>query len=235
MTNFAPFFALHEQGPVRLESEDWRQLASIFTEIQSFPAGVELIREDVTSARVLAIEDGWLGCYKLLRSGDRQVIDFRLPGDVVGLRDLLLERASYSSMTLTPVRARTAHAEDFMRIMASNSRLMAAVFWMLGQEEATVVDNLVSLGQQTALEHTADLIYGLWQRQKRAGLAERDCFPFPIPHVWLADALGISPVHVSRTLRTLRELGLIDMKNRSVQVLSPHRLAAFVNGESAWV
>jgi CRP-like cAMP-binding protein len=212
----------------RLSDDEKTLLESAFVTEVEFLTGSSVIEEAVSRPKIYGVEVGWLACYKLLPDGRRQMISFQLPGSIIGLRDLLLKRATHSTMTLTAVRLRSAPADDLLEIMVSHPRVAVAVVWMLGNEEASVVDDLVNVGQRSGVERMATLIFNMRQLLNDTGLVQDEQFEFPVTHQILGEKLGMSAVHVSRTLRLARERDLFDLKSRRVTIINFEKLTALV-------
>jgi CRP-like cAMP-binding protein len=105
---------------------------------------------------------------------------------------------------------------DLIEVFETCPRLAAAVLWAASSEEAVVVERLVSLGRRDALERTAHFLLELGARLRLVGLATKDGYDCPLSQYHLADALGLSAVHVNRVLRHLREDGLLTFRNGTV-------------------
>jgi CRP-like cAMP-binding protein len=105
-----------------------------------------------------------------------------------------------------------------MNILAEFPRLGSAILWAVSRDEAMIVEHLVSIGRRSAIERTAHLFLELYERLLLVDLAENDTFNCPLTQYVLADALGLSAIHVNRTLRQLRELKLMTLKDRHVVI-----------------
>jgi CRP-like cAMP-binding protein len=109
-------------------------------------------------------------------------------------------------------------------------RLGTAILWAASRDEAMVVEHLVNIGRRTALERTAHFFLELAERLRLVGLATEREFPCPLNQYVLADALGLTAIHVNRVLRQLREDGLLTYKAHRVTLLDVSglkRLAGF--------
>ncbi len=171
-----------------------------------------------TDQAAYILSDGWVCSYKLMRDGKRQIVDFQIPGDFLGLRSVLFHTADHNIEPITPVTASEVLASDLIDAFSSSPRLATAVLWAASRDEAMVVEHLVSIGRRSALERTAHFFLELSARLKLVGLGTVEGYACPLSQYMLADALGISAVHVNRVLRELREEGLLTFQKGKVTI-----------------
>ncbi len=196
-----------------------REMACL-ADLQSVPVrvkrGKELVHEGQTGHTAYILHAGWACSYKLLPDGGRQIIAFPLPGDCVGLRSVLLRTSDHSFSALTDAVVSSVEAKRMMQIFSEFPRLSAAILWAASRDEAMVVEHLVSIGRRSAIERTAHFFLELHERLQLVGLATDRDFICPLNQYVLADALGLSAIHVNRVLRQLRERHLLTLKGRKV-------------------
>ena len=113
-----------------------------------------------------------------------------------------------------------------MEIFNEFPRLGAAILWATSRDEAMVVEHLVSIGRRTAIERTAHFFLELYERLRLVGLSSPTEFHCPLSQYVLADALGLSAIHVNRVLRQLRERELLTFRDHTVTV---HNIADLKN------
>ena len=162
---------------------------------------------------------GW-GCRSAtLPDARRQIFDFVLPGDVVAtaFHERPLNRLQVQA--ITPVRLVPAHAIGF-----DDAMMTRAFASLAGEEEERLLDQIVRLGRQTAYERTIHLLLELCRRLSLVGLAKDGSFEFPLTQAVIADALGLSIVHVNRTLQQLRRERMIDHQRGRISLLQPERM-----------
>ena len=195
---------------------------------QTNPAGVELYREGSAIGRPKVLLDGWAARCRVLPDGRRQIFTFVLPGDAIGLcsrsEPVALSSTIGLTRTITADAASLADAayqrnDDFEGIS-----LAVSVAGTL--EEASLLDHIVRLGRQTAYERMAHLLLELRWRLMTVGLGTERKFPMPLTQEGLADALGLSIVHVNRTLQQLRREGLVEARSGYVEILKPEVMIA---------
>ena len=209
---------------IRLRPEDRAALEQVALTVHRLGPRETIIQEGDRPGVVNLILEGWACRYKQLEDGRRQIISFFLPGDMCDPYVFLFRAMDQSIGTLTPVRyARIPH--DTIRALTAQSQDLAEALWwdmMIGAEIQR--EWTVSLGRRTATERLAHLFCELSVRLELVGLTNgRDC-EVPVTQADLGDAVGLSTVHVNRTLQELRSLGLISLRGRHLTILDEDRL-----------
>jgi CRP-like cAMP-binding protein len=205
----------------RLSVAERQAITSLLRRETAFPAGTDLVRQGEMLAKAAILQEGWAIRYRTLRDGRRQIMNFLLPGDMFDLCAFLLTASDHSIATLTPCKVSFVPVSSITDLFRRWPRVGAALWKSALQEEAMLRERILSLGRRSARERAAHLLYELWVRLGIVGLRNGGDFDLPLTQVDLADALGLTPVHVSRTLRYLRQQGLIGMSNRHVTILRP--------------
>ncbi|HEV2533282.1 Crp/Fnr family transcriptional regulator [Phenylobacterium sp.] len=184
--------------------------------------GEQLIAEGDGAGRPRFVVSGWACRQRLMPDGRRQIFSLLLPGDGVGFG----ARPSLSSVVaLTALETVDASVlQDTVRRGASPGLARALAAADL-REDALLLDHAVRLGRLTAFERVAHFMLELQQRLEIAGLGDRQRFPLPLTQEILADALGLSIVHVNRTLQQLRRAGLIELRSGVAILREPEALA----------
>lgn len=164
---------------------------------------------------------GWACRQRILGDGRRQIIDFVLPGDAVSDWAQPCSRADASTMALTEVV--TADATALVAAATSSDRCHSGLARLL-REMATVETNrlhnqIVRLGRQTAYERMVHLMLEFHSRLQAVGLASEDRFAMPLTQETLADSVGLSVVHVNRTLMQMRRDGLMHLGLGKVKIV----------------
>lgn len=190
--------------------------------------GAELFGEGQAIRRPKVLLSGWACRCRVLSDGRRQIFTFVLPGDAIGLcrRDEPVALSTTISLTKTLTADASPLAEAVYEHGADYPGLAAAVSIAGTLDEASLLDHIVRLGRQTAYERMAHLLLELRWRLGAVGLGSDRKFPLPLTQEVLADALGLSIVHVNRTLQQLRREGLLEMRGGHVQLLKPDVLVA---------
>ena len=202
---------------------------------RTFVSGRDISHEGQTDQAAYILASGWVCSYKLLTNGSRQIVDFQIPGDFLGLRSVLLRTADHNIEPVTLIEASEVPVKDLMETFDATPRLGAAVLWAASRDEAMVVEHLVGLGRRDARERMAHFLLELGARLKLVGLATADGYACPLSQYLLADALGLSAVHVNRVLRELREMGLVTFQNGQVTFLDFDGLVALADFDTAYL
>jgi len=164
--------------------------------------------------------EGFLCRYKTIEDGRRQIVSFHIPGDIVDLNSLLLGRMDHSVGTLTPVKIASIPHATLLEWMRSHPHL-GRLLWRDTLIDASIFREWVlNIGRRSATERIAHLLCETVTRLRAVGL---DC-DLPITQARLADATGLSTVHVNRTVQDLQGDGLIELSGQNVTTLDWERL-----------
>lgn len=201
---------------VALSDTDLAVLDDLHRRRRKFQPGRELAYEGQKGHAAYILAAGWAFSYKLLPGGTRQIVDFQVPGDFLGLRSVLFRKSDHHIEPVTEVEASEVAAADLLGAFGRTPRLGAAVLWAASRDEAMVVEHLVDLGRRSAIQRTAHFILELGARLKLVGMGDKNGYACPLSQFLLADALGLSAVHINRVLRELREAGLMTFQKGRV-------------------
>jgi CRP-like cAMP-binding protein len=209
-----------------LSPEEDTFLHNITATARDVPAGTRLSVEGEPLQQPGALLSGWACTARTLPDGRRQIFGFLLPGDIFGLRVLAEATAPRSILTLTACRI--ADASELKAAITNEPErfpnLARACAISADLEEAYLLDHVVRLGRQTAYERIAHLLLELAERLKLAGLTSGTTAPMPLTQEVIADALGLSLVHVNRTLQQLRRDHLIEFRASSMNLIQIDQL-----------
>lgn len=210
---------------VRLSPDDRAVLTRASRErVRKFAPRVDITREGDPPRDVHLILSGWACRYKQLEDGRRQVVSFFLPGDMCDLNVFILREMDHSIGTLTAVTIADLSREFFDEIGAGYPRIATALWWETLVNAAIQREWTMNLGQRTASERMAHLLCEILFRLRLAGLTSGTSCEFPLTQADLADATGLSKVHVNRTLQELRAAELIVLKGKTLTVPSLEQL-----------
>ena len=220
---------------VALSDEDLAMLDRLHQRRRTFIAGVDLVHQGQADQTAYILAKGWVCSYKMLPNGNRQIIDFQIPGDFLGLRSVLFRTADHNIEPVTKVEASVVVVTDLLEAFANTPRLATAVLWAASRDEAMVVEHLVGIGRRNALERTAHYLLEFGARLKLVGLGTKEGYACPLSQYMLADALGLSAVHVNRVLRQLREMELLTFQKGHVAFDDFDRLVEFADFDTAYL
>lgn len=203
---------------VRLTNTEIDCLEAMQKKERIIAAGVEIVRDSERYDQAYVVRNGWAIRYKTLSDGRRQIINFALPGDFIALFSALFETADHSVAALTDLEVHPVDPSSIVSLFADCPRLGAAIAWSAGRDEALLSEQVVRIGRRSAYERIGHLIVELLHRLRLVGKAGPDSFELPLTQEILADTLGLSIVHVNRTLRRLRENGLLRINGERVMI-----------------
>lgn len=201
---------------VALSDIDLETLARFHRRRRTFLPGHEMIHEGQSNASAFILAEGWAMSYKLLPDGERQIVDFQMPGDFLGLRSILFRTSDHSIEAVTRIEASEVLESDILDAFAHAPRLATAVLWAASRDEAMVVEHLVNIGRRSAEERMAHFLLELGARLMLVGIGDKCGFECPLTQYHLADTLGLSAVHVNRVLRNLRDDGFVTFQKGQV-------------------
>jgi CRP/FNR family transcriptional regulator len=205
-------------------AEELKTIESFRIGSRRVPAGGAIIEEHRPSAQLFTLYAGWAFRYKTLGDGRRQILNFLLPGDFIGLQDEFADGETHGVEAVTDTTLCAFSRDKLWELFHAQPRLGYAITWLAAREEKLVDDNLVTAGRRNASERVAMLLMHLYRRAQRVGM-ERDCWvEFPFNQQHLADALGLSLVHTNKTLRRLQNLGLYKLDSGWLRILEPRAL-----------
>jgi len=194
--------------------------------IQSAPLRLWQVasHQDVVSDRaqpteVHLIVQGFACRYKLLPDGRRQIMAFLIAGDFCDLRSLLMHQMDFGVAALGRTTVAVISHERLLSIIEKHPRLGLALWRDTMIDAAIYRQWLINVGRRSAYARIAHSLCEVWWRMEAAGLARDGSYELPMTQTEIGDAMGLSVVHVNRTLQQLRADGLIKFKSNIVQVL----------------
>jgi CRP-like cAMP-binding protein len=187
-------------------------------------AGEEIVRAGEVSPELYTLYSGWAFRFKTLPEGRRQIINFLLPGDLLGLQAAMFDAALFGIEALTDVQLCVLPRKRLWTLFGKMPDLAFDVAWLGSRSESFVDENLTSVGRRTATERVAALIVTLYKRAKALAMVEDETFAFPLTQQHIADALGLSLVHTNKTLARLKRMGMFKQNNGTMTLLNPRIL-----------
>lgn len=202
----------------RLSAEEEAALRALPAVTKDVPADKTIIRagEDLNESTLLL--DGLMCRYKDLRNGSRQISELHVAGDFVDLHSFTLKRLDHNIMALTPCRIALVPHDRLKRITEDHPHLTRLLWFSTNLDASIHREWVLSLGRRTALARTAHFLCELYVRLGLVGLTDGLSFPLGLTQVDLAECLGLTSVHVNRTLKVLREQGLVEFRNGVVTI-----------------
>jgi CRP-like cAMP-binding protein len=205
------------------ENGEISRVRSFWRSVERYPAGAMVCVTDASRSRKVVIVSGWACELRILPDGRRQIFAFHLPGDIVDLNQADCGRRVSIALT----RLETVDVEVLLAGDDEVRRNVSAALrqTMLRQDDR-LFDHMVRVGRLSARERVLNLLLDLHDRLSAAGLVKESTFRLPVTQEMFADALGLSIVHINRTLQQLRREGLISLRAGTVTLHNRHRLDA---------
>jgi CRP-like cAMP-binding protein len=208
-----------------LEPADRAGFLALPARLRKFSARNSTLAGKLHDNHVHVIEDGFACRYRDLPDGRRQIISILVPGDVVDLRQFVLGGAQPFLATLSPLSITAIPNDNLLKLLETSPRATRALWSTTLVEESISREWLVSIGKRSALERVAHLLCEIYHRLAAVGRTSERRFPLPLTQGELADVLGLSTVHVNRTLQQLRKSGLIAFQSGMVELFDFDALA----------
>ena len=209
-----------------VSAKDQQLLNDRLQRIERVPPHSDVIQEGTHPRYLHIIVEGWACRYKQLEDGRRQIIALFVPGDMCDPCVFLLDEMSHALATLTPVTLARIAEKDLLEIMRESPSLTRA-FWLEMLISAEVQREwTVNIGRRTALERMAHLFCELLLRLRAVGLASGSECDLPLTQADLGDVLGLSSVHVNRTLQEIRAMKLVELRGKRLLVQDENALQA---------
>lgn len=212
-----------------LSATDVKALEGSVTLVREIGAHEDIIKEGDRPELVHVVLEGFACRYKLLPDGSRQIIAWLVPGDFCDLHIAILGRMDHSIATLSASKLALIQPESVMGLTQVSPGLSRALWWASLVDEAVLREWLVGMGRRSADRQIAHLFCELHLRLQAVGLARENLLAMPVTQAELADTVGMSAVHVNRTVQHLRAEGLIGWRGKMLSILDVDGLRAFAS------
>ena len=204
---------------IKTEETDGPALARLCAHRRDVAAHSDIIEEGQRATAFYIVHDGWTCSYRNLENGQRQVTAFFLPGDICHLDFLVLDRMDHSLGAICSTVLSEVKEKAFRNFASNHPHLERAFRWEAAVTAAIQREWTANLAQRGAMERTAHLLCELFLRMDRVGLTEGNSCEIPLTQTDIADALGMTPIHVNRMLQQMRGQGLIALKNHILTIV----------------
>jgi CRP-like cAMP-binding protein len=202
---------------------------------KSYSRGQTILAEGEKVEHIHLVVTGLAARTKILRSGDRQMMAFLIPGDLCDLEVFVLEAMDHSITAMSETTCALIPAKVIRGLLTESTNLTVALWWSTMVDSAILREWIIDHGSRDALERLAHLFYEMLVRYRVVGETTDDSFPFPITQEDLGDAMGMTAIHTNRMLQKLREDGLIELRGRTLTILDPARLKKLAQFESSYL
>jgi CRP-like cAMP-binding protein len=209
-----------------ISSEEEAAIRAMVGEVREYRADQVIIRRGQEINESVLLLDGWIARTKDLSDGGRQISELQFSGDFTDIHGFTLKRLDHNIATITPCRVALVPHEN-IRATLDRYPHLARIYWLMTNIDAAIHREwTVSLGRRSALGRMAHLFCEIRERLNIVGLADNDSYEFPLTQQELGECLGLTSVHVNRTLQELRRRELIEVENRRARILDAPRLEA---------
>lgn len=209
------------RGFAELTSEEIETLEGVTRSPYKSGPRKDLIREGDQPGSVFVMLEGWAFRYKVLPNGSRQIMAFLMPGDACDLHIGLLAEMDHGIQTATEAQVARISRQTMDELMDAHPGIARAMYVAQLVDEGTLRAWIVSLGRRSSAERAAHLLLELYTRAVRTGIASHDEMELPLSQAILADALGMTPVHINRTLQEIRRSGAIELRRGVLRIKNP--------------
>jgi CRP/FNR family transcriptional regulator, anaerobic regulatory protein len=194
--------------------------------------GASFLRQGTGSEHLYTVLRGWAFRYKMLDDGRRQILNYALPADLVGLQGSMTGEMEHSVEALTELTLCVFPRSKLWDLYSRFPTLAFDVTWLCAREEQLGDESLVSLGRRTALERTAYMLLHLFARAEEVGITHNGSIQFPFTQQHMADTLGMSLVHTNKTLKRLSATQAVRWKDRNFEILDRAKLTSLAGGKA---
>ena len=216
-----------------LKKDDIAILDRLGFQQKSYPPHTDILREGYADMRVLIIHSGWSCLYRTMPDGDRQIFDFALGGDIIGMRGSSAPiRRSFRSMTTLAVFEVSSRC--LLNAIGPSVCLIDLFLSGEARHKAILAEHLANVGRRSALARTAHILLELSTRLQSVGLADAKGFECPLTQHDLADALGLTAIHINRMLRELRERDLVSFHKGRIDFINRDACIRLSDFDSAY-
>jgi CRP/FNR family transcriptional regulator len=183
-------------------------------------ADEQIASRNQVSSNVFVVCTGWAFRYFQLSDGGRQILKFLLPGDLFSSATIFESAFHFSVKALTEVRVSAFARSEIHAKCATDPDVQSAVVKSFVADAHEAAELLTALGQLSAEERIAHLLLHLMSRIAARNVVREQRYPFPLRQQHIADAVGLTPVHVSRVLSLFRERRILDVSEGVLKVFN---------------
>jgi CRP-like cAMP-binding protein len=199
----------------------------------SVERGAAIVMEKSASPHLYTVLSGWGFRYKTLPDGRRQILNYILPGDFIGLQTSVFEMMDHGIESLTDMLLCVFPRDRLLDVYRKCPSLGFDITWLAARQERLLDDNLLSVGRRTARERMAFIFLYFYRRAEEAGMVQGKKLRLPVTQQQLADTLGLSLVHTNRTLGKLRTTGCVRWGDGLLEIIDVERLIGIAGSDFA--
>jgi len=201
-------------------------LADLPVQVMHVSADTPIVSEGEQPGKCCLLIEGFAYRSKVADSGKRQILSFHIAGDVPDLQSLFLERMDHDLTTFSRATLGFIQHSALIPLMADNAAIARALWRETLIDAAIFREWIVNVGARPGPARMAHLLLEMHERMTVVGLASGETFDFPITQNELADAVGLTPVHVNRILQALRANGVLELQGKRVSLINHAKVVA---------
>jgi CRP/FNR family transcriptional regulator, anaerobic regulatory protein len=186
--------------------------------------GAIVLTEGSKAPHLYTVLSGWGYRFKILDDGRRQILNYVMPGDLVGLQGTLMQEMQHSVAAIGPLTLCVFQRDKLNELFQDHPSLAYDLTWIAAREEQILDEHLLSVGRRSAIERASYLLAFLYRRARTVRLLAGSNRLVPITQQHVADTLGLSLVHTNKTLRKLSQRGLVQWLERGCRILDEEGL-----------
>jgi CRP/FNR family transcriptional regulator, anaerobic regulatory protein len=190
-------------------------------------AGARLMEQGGSIDQLYVVQQGWLHSSIELKTGGRQILRFHYPGDLVGTSSIAWARAANTLTAVSDCIVSELSKANLGRIFKAQPRLAGLLYAMAAAENVAMSDRLASIGRTDAIERLATLFLDILARLRVTAGGVIESFDLPLTQKDIGDAVGLTKVHVNRTLGEMERRGMIERTAKRVRIVNEAELVAF--------
>ena len=218
-----------------IDAADVAAIEALTLAIETVPRARYLVRDGETTSRCCLLLEGVACRHKTTREGARQIVSFHLPGDILDVQHLLLDRADHNVQAITAARVAWVDKKDLRRLGQERPRIGQAL-WRDTLIDASIFREWVlNVGRRDARTRIAHMLCEFVARAAAVGLGSPEGFELPMRQEDIADATGLTPVHVNRMLQALGAEGIISRKGRRIEIADWDRMRKVADFDAAYL
>jgi CRP-like cAMP-binding protein len=232
---YAEAFLARLRACVNLGRDDEDAVLNVIRDVRHLEAGTHLIRKGDRPHDVHILLGGWAARYEVVPNGGRSITAFLLPGDLLDQHVTVLGAMDHSIVTLTDATVAYLPNGLLESVAVRHPLLATALWWSTLVDEAVLRAWLVNIGRRDAFESIGHLLCELHARLEKVGFTTNTDFELPLTQDEIADALGLTPTHVNRMLKRLREEGFISLHQNKLVILDIASLQSATDFDSSYL
>lgn len=218
-----------------LSDEERQALRDLPWRLRRFGDGEEIVAESERPTESCLLVDGLAARSRELANGNRQLTALHVPGDFVDLHGFFLKVMDHAVIALEPVTVAFVPHRDVERVATTMPHLGRMLFLTVAIDAAIQRNWIACMGRMEPIRHLAYMVCEVYKRLEVVGRVENGSFDFPLTQVEIADLVGLSIVHVNRTIQDLRATGLATWKGNRIVIRDWDGLARFAEFDSTYL